>query len=300
MQPNSNVVQLDGITTSGPVRGGEFTKGRGFSARQFRREDFDGLMDPLIMVDDYAMTEPTFGAHPHAGIAAISVLFEDSKGLFYNHDSLDNHLALRAGDLYWLNAGKGAMHDESPLPHEARIRGLQMFLKLPANASEAAPTAHHVRADDIPVLQYDGVRVRVIAGETHGLSGFCNDVVPATVLDGQIATGATFEYSARGSHAVWIYVVSGEAHLGIDGHSQVIQSGESIAIHNHQSDQRLDITGTRDSHVVIVESPISSETYVNHGPFALKDCSAIANAQAAAQAGEMGQVIKKAVTNLSI
>lgn len=88
--------------------------GSGFSARQFRHSQFAGLMDPLLMVDDYTMTEPTFGAHAHGGISAVSLLFEDSRGDFLNQDSLGNNLTLGAGDLYWLSAGRGAMHDESP------------------------------------------------------------------------------------------------------------------------------------------------------------------------------------------
>ena len=58
----------------------------GFEALSFKHAMFDGLMDPLVMVDHYTMTKPTFGAHPHAGMSAVTVLFEDSQGAFNNRN----------------------------------------------------------------------------------------------------------------------------------------------------------------------------------------------------------------------
>ena len=68
----------------------------------FRHGQFFGAMDPIIMVDHYTMTVPTFGAHPHAGLSAVTVLFEDTEGKFNNRDSLGNDFDINPGDLYWL------------------------------------------------------------------------------------------------------------------------------------------------------------------------------------------------------
>src|SRR5579864_5018584 len=88
--------------------------GTGFKARHFNEEMFAGRMDPLLMVDHFVMTEPTFQPHLHAGISAVTFIFEDAEGDFVNRDSLGNHLDLKPGDLYWLAASKGAVHDERP------------------------------------------------------------------------------------------------------------------------------------------------------------------------------------------
>ena len=67
------------------VQHGEtMTRGAGFEALSFIHRQLDGLMDPLIMVDHFTMTEPTFAPHAHAGLSAVSVLFEDSTGSFRN------------------------------------------------------------------------------------------------------------------------------------------------------------------------------------------------------------------------
>lgn len=105
--------------------------GSGFTAMTFKEKDYFDSMDPLVMVDHYRMTEPTFGAHPHAGLSAVPVLFEDSEGKFHNRDSLGNDFDLMPGDLYWLKAGSGVIHDESPR-QGAKIHGLQVFVNLPS------------------------------------------------------------------------------------------------------------------------------------------------------------------------
>ncbi|HBM83879.1 MAG TPA: pirin family protein, partial [Halieaceae bacterium] len=96
------------VVITAPQAGDALEIGAGFVAQSFRERNFAGAMDPLVMVDHYRMTEPTFGPHPHAGLSAVSVLFEDSDGAFHNRDSLGNDFDLLPGELYWLKAGSGA------------------------------------------------------------------------------------------------------------------------------------------------------------------------------------------------
>ena len=92
-----------GLQVSDVSKGHYFEVGEGFSAHSFRHTDYAGLMDPLIMVDHYTMSKPTFGAHPHAGLAAVSLLFEDSEGQFRNRDSMGNDFDLLAGRFVLVN-----------------------------------------------------------------------------------------------------------------------------------------------------------------------------------------------------
>ena len=88
----------------GIVAGVPHRIGTGFEARHFSEDMFGGAMDPLLMVDHFVMTEPTFEPHLHAGISAVTMLFEDSVGAFLNRDTLGHDIELGAGDLYWLSA----------------------------------------------------------------------------------------------------------------------------------------------------------------------------------------------------
>ena len=121
------------VVVSEPVRGRRIDIGAGFSALSFDHDEFDGLMDPLVMVDHFTMSKPTFGPHPHAGMSAVSVRSRTAGALFHNRDSLGPDIDLAPGDLYWLKAGRGAVHDAGPRPG-AQTHALQVFVNLPAAA----------------------------------------------------------------------------------------------------------------------------------------------------------------------
>ncbi|TFH87255.1 pirin family protein [Billgrantia azerbaijanica] len=293
---SATAARKGGVKVSAPVQARGLEVGSGFSARAFRHDDFGGLMDPLIMVDDYTMTEPTFGAHPHAGIAAVSLLFEDSEGDFYNHDSLGNHLVLGAGDLYWLNAGRGAMHDESPQPGAARIRGLQIFVKLPAKLAAMAPSSNYIPAASIPVITAHGVRVRVVAGESHGKRGFVNTPVPVTMLDGYLDGGAMFAHWLNDGQSAWFYTVEGEITVSLHEEVHRLQAGQALSVRVEKAGD-LQVSGVRRSHFALLSADPHDETFVHQGPFALASEEEIAQAQRDADDGLMGVVEYKPVTN---
>ena len=174
----ADTATVHGVVLSEPTHAQPLQIGDGFEALSFKHEQFHGLMDPLVMVDHFTMTEPTFGAHPHAGMSAVSVLFEDSEGRFHNRDSLGNDVDLLPGDLYWLKAGRGAVHDEAPLSG-ARTHALQIFVNLPARMKHDAPDALHVPGATMPVIEGDGRRVRVVLGETQGVLGASSPALPS-------------------------------------------------------------------------------------------------------------------------
>src|SRR5215467_368315 len=117
--------------------------GSGFAAHHFSEEMYGGSMDPLVMADDFVMTAPTFDPHLHAGISAVTAMFEDSTGEFMNRDTLGHNIALKAGDLYWLAAASGAAHEERPAPG-ARTHALQIFVNLPCRLKKEPARSLHV------------------------------------------------------------------------------------------------------------------------------------------------------------
>ena len=167
--------------------------GDGFKARSFKHTNFAGLMDPLIMVDHFTMTAPTFDSHAHAGMSAVSVLFEDSEGFFHNRDSLGQDIDLAPGDLYWLKAGRGAVHNEASRP-DARTHALQVFVNLPGHMKQDAPTSRHVPAATMPVLNGPGYRTRLVLGTSNGMTGSPSPALPMTILDVNLAPGGAFSH----------------------------------------------------------------------------------------------------------
>lgn len=115
-----------------------------FSARQYPRQAFGDVIDPVINVDWFEMTGPTFPAHPHAGFSAVTYLFADSPNGFVNRDSMGEVQDIRPGGLHWSRASRGMMHEETPVPHAGPVQGLQIFINLPAASQADAAAAFPV------------------------------------------------------------------------------------------------------------------------------------------------------------
>ncbi|MCB1890382.1 MAG: pirin family protein [Rhodocyclaceae bacterium] len=277
----------------GPQAGKALRIGAGFAASAFRERAFAGAMDPLVMVDHYRMSEPTFGAHPHAGLSAVSVLFEDSEGAFHNRDSLGNDFDLMPGDLYWLKAGAGAVHDEAPRPG-ARIHGLQVFVNLPARMKQDAPDSLRIRAQDMPLLETDGHRVRVVLGHSNGIAGQASPALPMTILDGQMTAGSTFAHDLQPGENAWVYAIAGEIELTLAGKRVRLHSGESVAIDASAGAATHAITLTNaaasSAHFALFAAAPVTEAFVQKGPFVMSDEAEIAQVEAAYAAGKLGRL----------
>ncbi len=270
------------------IRGQRMTHGEGFCALGFREAQFSSLMDPLVMVDHFVMSEPTFGEHPHAGMSALSILFEDSVGVFNNRDSLGNNLNLKAGDVYWLKAGRGAVHDEKPAPG-ARTHGLQVFINLPAAMKRDTPTSRHVFADQVPVLEGLGYRVRVPLGESGGVRGAQSPALPLTLLDGLLGAGAVFSHELPAGYGAWVYAVRGALTLELDEREIVLREGESVAVRvDAQAD--LALQGEENSHFVVLAAEPLKESFVQKGPFVMRCVEDLAQAARDYANGRFGQL----------
>jgi len=272
-----------------PVQGKPFSIGAGFEALSFRHAMFSGSMDPLIMVDHFTMTQSTFGPHAHAGLSAVSILFEDSEGAFSNKDSLGNDIALMPGDLYWLKAGRGAVHDEKPCPG-ARTHALQVFVNLPARMKYDAPASLHVKSADMPLLVGEGYRARLMLGESGGLTGANAPALPMTILDVNLEEGAVFAHEIPLDHTVWILSVDGSVRLRKGDASLSLDPGSSAAIRAEGNTRSLIINGNSKAHFVILQAEPVNEPFVQRGPFAMSTEQEVEEMFAAHAAGKLGSI----------
>lgn len=134
-----------------------------------------GDFDPFLLFDDFRNDRPAdylagFPWHPHRGIETITYVLA---GTVAHGDSLGNTGALGAGDVQWMTAGSGIMHQEMPQGDaHGRMHGFQLWANLPSRLKMTAPRYQDVAAHDIPeVTDDDGTRVRVICGNFWGKSG---------------------------------------------------------------------------------------------------------------------------------
>lgn len=287
---NTQTLDMDRtFEISKPISGQPLVIGTGFKASSFKQGRFDGLMDPLVMVDHFTMTEPTFGAHPHAGMSAVSILFEDSKGLFHNRDSLGNDFDIAPGDLYWLKAGAGAVHDEAPRPG-ARIHALQVFVNLPARHKADAPASLHIPAGEMPIIESPKHRARVILGESNGVEGARSPALPLTILDISLGQHGDFTHDLPASQSVWLLAVRGDAEIQIQQASAVLAEGEAMALRTGSEATSILIQSEAGAQIVLIHGEPVNEPFVQRGPFVMNTMTEIETVEAAYAAGELGSI----------
>ncbi|MFA7502445.1 MAG: pirin family protein [Anaerovoracaceae bacterium] len=215
--------------------------------------------DPFLMLDAFDATDPNkyikgFPWHPHRGIETVTYLI---KGDIEHGDSLGNKGSILDGDCQWMTAGSGIIHQEMPQAAE-RMLGAQLWINLPAKDKMTTPAYGDIESANVPVIDEDGVRVRIIAGKYLEHSGaFTGQYVDATYLDVDIAPGASWTFTNDPGHTLFIYIFTGDAVL----HPEATFSETADALHGeHKEAGRKAI---REKHAVLMGG--GEEFYVRAG-----------------------------------
>lgn len=157
-------------------------------------------LDPFLMLDDFRSDTPAdylkgFPWHPHRGIETITYVL---KGDVEHGDSLGNTGTISSGDIQWMTAGSGIVHQEMPKGDSAgAMHGFQFWANLPAAEKMTAPKYRDITADQVPeVVVQNGVRVKVISGSLGGVKGPVDDIViDPEFLDCEVPAGQTFSHA---------------------------------------------------------------------------------------------------------
>lgn len=174
--------------------------------------------DPFLMLDAFDSSDPDdyvrgFPWHPHRGIETVTYLI---RGDIEHGDSLGNKGSILDGDCQWMTAGSGIIHQEMPKASE-RMLGCQLWINLPARDKMTPPQYRDVRAATIPVIEADGSRVHVIAGDYQGQAGATRgDYIDAQYLDVELQAGVTWTLATPPDHTLFIYILQGEASFDPD------------------------------------------------------------------------------------
>jgi len=170
--------------------------------------------DPFLLLDDFRNDNPDdylagFPWHPHRGIETITYVLA---GSVQHGDSLGNHGSLGAGDVQWMTAGSGILHQEMPKGDPAgRMHGFQLWANLPSSLKMTAPRYQDVAAQDIPeIVDDDGTRVRVICGDFWGRTGPVDGVAAdPRYLDVFVPAGIRKRLAVETSRNAFAYVFAG-------------------------------------------------------------------------------------------
>ena len=177
--------------------------------------------DPFLLLDDFRGDDPAdylkgFPRHPHRGIETITYVL---KGEVEHGDSMGNRGTITPGDVQWMTAGSGIIHQEMPQGDDrGRMYGFQLWANLPAPHKMMEPRYRDVKQAQIPEVSLaQGVAVKIICGKVNGTEGPVEDIVTdPEYLDVSVPAGAEFHHPIRRGHTAFAYVIEGEGYFDLE------------------------------------------------------------------------------------
>ena len=222
---------------------------------EFMRNDpFILLMDDRV---DVAPGSPLGGAHPHAGFETVTFVVEGEV-----RDRVEG--TLEEGDVLWMTAGSGVIHNEDVIQVSPFVRILQLWLTLPPDQRWVSPSFERIAKDRAPVRRERGAEVRVYSGRSGDVHSTTRNHVPVTLLDIRLEAGATIEQELPASYSGFFYVLDGALSDGV----RAGQVAHFVVVGGADERSVLTITaGEQGARVVLYAGEPQNVPIVMHGPF---------------------------------
>jgi redox-sensitive bicupin YhaK (pirin superfamily) len=229
-------------------------------------------LDPFLLFDDFTSShradyEAGFPLHPHRGIETVTYVLQ---GEVQHRDTLGNAGSIGAGDIQWMTAGRGIMHEEMPQVRPGGIAGFQLWVNLPAKLKMTKPRYQNIAVGEIPEIQRpQGVRIRVMTGAIDGITGPVTGIAAdPTYLDVFIPPHTSFKHPIERGHTAFAYLFEGEARFQHeDGGEQLISYPHLVVFSD--GDSVKVVTGQNSLRLLLVSGKPLGEPIARYGPFVM-------------------------------
>lgn len=230
--------------------------------------------DPFLLFDHFAFNNPLegpirgFPMHPHRGIETVTYMLDGSVS---HRDSLGNVGVIGPGDVQWMTSGRGILHEEMPRRGDSgNIYGFQLWVNLPAAQKMGQPRYQEVNASTIPVIEKDGAKIRLVAGELAGGRGPVTEIAASPLyMDVSLSPGSRFIHPVPGGHTVLAYAFEGTGEFG----DQVVESA-SMVVFNNDGDQ-IEVRSETGVRFMLIAGAPFKEPIVPYGPFVMNTAEEI-------------------------
>jgi len=276
--------------------GSQHVVGNGFHVRNlFPSNDLDRELSPFIMLD-YA--GPTFypatdtprgvGEHPHRGFETVTIVYQ---GLVAHRDSAGNSGVIGPGDVQWMTAASGIVHEEMHEKEWAKrggtLQAIQLWVNLPKASKMSAPGYQTIMDAHIPVVQLEGGAgsLRVIAGSVGGVKGPAKTFTPIELYDLRVQAGHRVPLQLPAGHNAGVFVLSGRARIG---ESQTLTEAELAVFAS--TGEPVTMTAEEDAIILVMAGDAIKEPVARYGPFVMNTKSELVQAVTDYQAGKMGHL----------
>ena len=241
------------------------SEGRGARVRRSIGRAEIGQIDPFLMLDEFtgsSLHGAGFPDHPHRGFETVTYVLE---GESFHEDFLGNSGTLKPGDMQWMTAGRGIIHSE--IPGKEMVRGLQLWVNLKSDFKMVEPAYQELSRKEIPEVKKEGVKVKILAGESMSKKSDVRTRTPVYYLDIELKSGASFQQPVPSGWTTFCYTLDGDVCFGPENkhvacHHTVVfhQSGDFIEISNK---------GDLNARLVLISGEPIGEPVVQHGPFVM-------------------------------
>ncbi len=224
-------------------------------------------LDPFLLFDHFGSHDPAdylpgFPMHPHRGIETVTYMLA---GIVRHTDSMGNSGEITAGDMQWMTAGGGIMHEEMPRGVDDHMEGFQLWVNLPAKLKMCSPRYQEIKAADIPVgTPEPGIEVKVIAGEYAGVQGPVTEIAAdPTYLDVKLESGARFTQTIPADHTAFAYLFEGEGNFG----GKTLEATRLVILGDGNL---VEVTaGSKGARFLLVSGNPLGEPIARYGPFVM-------------------------------
>jgi hypothetical protein len=269
--------------------------GNGFPVRTiFSYQSLGQCLSPFLLLDYAGPAEfpPSdqprgVGEHPHRGFETVTLVYQ---GELEHRDSAGNHGKLGPGDVQWMTAASGVVHEEWHEPAFTKRGGVlemvQLWVNLPAKDKMSPPRYQEIRNRQIPVVNLEGGgTARVIAGVFQGVNGPAKTFTPITVLDLRLKAGSRTAIAFPHGYTTLVLVLKGKADM-----NDAETAGEAdLAIFDRAGD-RFVVEAKEEASLLVLGGDPINEPVVSYGPFVMNTEAEIRQAMQDYRSGRMGHL----------
>lgn len=268
--------------------------GDGFPVRSlFSYQQHAAQLSPFLLLDhagpaEFAPADQPrgVGEHPHRGFETVTLVYH---GEVAHRDSTGNGGVIGPGDVQWMTAGAGILHDEFHSAEFTQTGGtlemVQLWVNLPAADKMTNPGYQAIRADDIPRVDFadDSGALRVVAGEYAGFAGPARTFSPLNVWDVRLKPGGAQDFEVPDGWNCVVVVLHGTLLIN---DREVARDGQVVLLDRHG--QRLAVEANNESAFLLLSGEPIDEPIVGHGPFVMNSPEEIFQAMRDVQSGRFG------------
>jgi redox-sensitive bicupin YhaK (pirin superfamily) len=242
-------------------------EGAGVKLKRVLGNDKNSTLDPFLLLDHFGSDNPEdyvkgFPWHPHRGMETVTYMWT---GEVEHGDSMGNKGVIRSGDIQWMTAGSGIIHQEMPQKYDGLMQGFQLWVNLPAKKKMIDPKYRGITRKQITTIQKDGLEIKVVAGKVDDIEGPVRDLaIDIEYFDVELAAGKTFEHATPRNYTVFAYVVDGSVEINakkiLQGQCSVFNEGDAVRINSPSGSRFLFVSGKPLKDPVAWRGPIVMNT----------------------------------------